>query len=855
MKFIILVALAWLLPASISHAWKLDTHYWLGKEVLKELDASKGFVSIPSKLSYQIPPALHQAISKNRGDYLLGVLGPDAYPDMVAGQMTTHPGLKRGEAIKPPALSLLQLTGRTLSDNENNWWATDDWLKFVRNQALVAAPGSPVSDRNIAFAYGYLSHAAMDMWAHSYVNLYSGDIFSMIDEQEVEFRHMAIENLVKRTHQNIFKASSPITQEEAARQLEQGIEMLRSGLGTNPSPGTVLESLPSSSLTSPRVDELSRYHAPLKFVRNTLVLNRRVANQYARETTTLHLFAMYLYWAEVNDLDQRLKDSIDSMATEAQRKVTEAKGLCDAADRAVKAAATSLENLRKLLADAERNVTAAENTLQNAIQTARNTFNLDNDDIANWPDPAKEAIRFPENVLRDQKNSRNKWKRLLENYNKTLDEWDAAKQARVAVADVRTRSQNLITGPLDAWREGIEDAIDAYLDAWEETAKEIMRPPGTRFSPGGDVTAPLKQWVQCWGPTFGLPIFTQIAPACHKALSAYTTLTQNIPNLFINLVIPDFLKEPIENFDKSVHRTVDVLVPKVAQMVSDTIRIDNGAIAGYTRSIINLRSKEPTLDEIDQDFANDISQKRLVTFPQKFTDLLYQDMGLKPGSEGQSLTQLQDFAALQNSFTMSKLVLLDGADLNRLTISTKPNAAHRNVREKLFPPPPPTTPYDVTALAGEILIGALRSIDGDHQWQKRAPKLPRRTRIACPPPPRADEEHEKYCSDRTFGYDASDEGKGGLKLWQDPELRKDVFNKIFQGPLTPGLVAALREKNVPIEQGIGTCADDPFPPTNPPVSWLDRCDNMRPKLNLGSRPPLGKMPLPSPGGQQKPNLR
>jgi hypothetical protein len=142
MKFISLVALAWLLPASISHAWKLDTHYWLGKKVLEELDASKGFVHIPSKLSYQIVSGLYKAISENRDDYLLGVLGPDAYPDIVAGQMSRHPGLKCGEAIKPPALSLLQFTGCTLSDNENNWWATDDWLKLVRSQALVHAPGS-----------------------------------------------------------------------------------------------------------------------------------------------------------------------------------------------------------------------------------------------------------------------------------------------------------------------------------------------------------------------------------------------------------------------------------------------------------------------------------------------------------------------------------------------------------------------------------------------------------------------------------------------------------------------------------------------------------------------------------------
>lgn len=251
-------------------------------------------------------------------------------------------------------------------------------------------------------------------------------------------------------------------------------------------------------------------------------------------------------------------------------------------------------------------------------------------------------------------------------------------------------------------------------------------------------------------------------------------------------------------------------------MVSATIRIDNGAIAGYSRSIVNLRGKEFTLPEIDAEFADDVSQKKLTSFS-TFTHLLYQDMGLLPQPNNQppsekTLIDLKSFAALQNSFTMAKLVLLNGGGLNRLTLPMLSSAIGLRQPTMAKQIPPPNKPYNIQAPEGEILIGAVRSIDGDHQWQKFAPKLPRKTFIDCSRKWSANSEEDKFCRPRIFGYDATDSGKGGLKFWQDPQLRQTVFNKIFQGPLNPGLVSALSPQN--LARGIGICSADPFPPTN-----------------------------------------
>ena len=842
-KLLITIVLLAMACASPSYAWKLETHYWLATEVLKELESGQGSVGIPSKSTYSIPPTLFQAISDKRGDYLLGVLGPDTYPDMVAGQMTTHPGLEATPTDKkdilPPAKALLNLTQRSLS---GPLWGTDDWLHWVRSKALSSPLPESGRKRELAFAYGYLTHAAMDMWAHSYVNLYSGDVFSMTDEQEVEFRHMAIESLIKRTHKSIFDDPAAMTQEQA------GLE-LRNRLGK---PLNLAKGFP---------DELSKITAPVDFVRQTLVLNSTVANQYAREISTLHLFAMYVYWAEVGEIRGRmqpLRDTVNAAAQEADRKVRDAEAAFNVADAALRATGQAYSIAYDAFKAAERIATDAAAALDKAIRDTRRNLNL-GDNIDNWPPPAKaliqgaqEAARLANNALTSARNEYNRQKdkrdRLQNDQEKALRTIDTEKAARTAVRQVRDQSLNVIDGGVTAWQEGIEDSVDAYILAWEDTSKELMRPHGARFSPNGDVTEPLKQWVTCWGPTFGLPVLTQIAPVCQKARTSYLNASDTVKVLLQNALIPQPVRTAIENLDRMMAQAVQQVVPQAAQMISNTIRIDNGAIAGYARSIINLRAKEPTLKEIDADFANDISQKQLTVFPVNFTALLYQDMGLGPAGNNpphsnKSLSDLKNFAALQNAFTMAKLVLLDGPDLNRLTLPTVGSSIGMRMPEMPKNTPPPTGPYNIQAPAGEILIGAVRSIDGDHQWQKFAPKLPRRTPIDCSRRWPAKSEAEQYCSPRIFGYDAKDPGKGGLKFWQNPELRQSVFYKIFQGPLTPGLVSALGPQK--LARGIGICPTDPFPPTD----GADFCRDPRPAPAAPPPPPGLSLP---PKGQTVP---
>lgn len=767
--------------ATPAQAWKIDTHIWLAKELYEDVKKT-GKVRLPVG-EFPIPPNVWKAIEKHEGPFLLGVLGPDTYPDMIAGQMTTHPGVE-GKKPFETAMALASIVGQPLFNNAPSW-QTDDWLNWVRSRALATSAEGP----EVAFAYGYLIHAAMDMWAHTYVNLYAGDVFSLFDEQEVEFRHMAIESLVARTHKSYLPDSQALSNQEATRRLGNQL----GGTARNP-----------QSFTKPQPDLLTPLRAPLKFVATSLVLNPTVANQYAREKATQHLFAMYVYWSELSRSSQPmqvLRTAINSAAEAATQALSQAQGLFNAAQSAhnagVQAASAAYETLKK----AEKAAGDAADQLAKARKQAFGMIdNITNQMVANLPPPlkgpyeaAKKARDSALKALEDRRKDYDNMVKARDNKKKAmqqaLETLNLRKNVQATLNQARNQTLAAIDGGLTVWRQGIENAVDAYIQAWEDTSKELLRPPGTRFSPGHDVTEPLKQWTLCWGPTFGLPVLTQIAPQCDQARSGYMGVKSNLTNLKLlvqNMLIDQALRNEIEKFDKFVAHTAGEVLAGVGKMVSTAIRIDKGALAGYSRSIVNLRSKDPAPLEVDDEFNDDTSRKQLVIFPQ-ITRLLYQDMGVPPLSRNMTLEQFQNFAALQNSLTMAKLVLLDGRQLNAMI--------HPKTRQ---------TPYPNGAPAGEVLMGAVRSIDGDHQWKRSAPQLPRRAKqpFKC----------------RIFGYDSSD-GKGGLKLWQDETIRARVFTTLFKGPLTPGLVAQMNPEN--LSPGTGVSGADPYPPT--PASGAGAC--------------------------------
>src|SRR5690606_16499700 len=163
---LLLVAITVAIPAPAAFAWKPSTHVYLA---LRALDEVTGEVDLlgNAKLSgeivfyrvnhasgeilerigsYEADAALVSALQAHRRAFVMGVLGPDAYPDIATGQQRVH--------VRHPVYA-------------------DRWLRYLWTQAQGQDPMIR------AFVLGYLTHAIGDMFMHTYVNHFAGGEFSV----------------------------------------------------------------------------------------------------------------------------------------------------------------------------------------------------------------------------------------------------------------------------------------------------------------------------------------------------------------------------------------------------------------------------------------------------------------------------------------------------------------------------------------------------------------------------------------------------------------------------------------------------------------------------------------------------
>lgn len=165
-----------------SVGFKITTHVHIGMEVLRSLrecEAENGLPCVYFELSsgerraMRIGADIARALLENEETYLIGNYGPDAFPDIIAGQTIIHPG--------------------QINDNgkEREIVGTGDWCRHLLSLAK--------SPKELALVYGFLAHTAGDVFGHTYVNMFSGDHFSLADgDTEVEERHMLIEALIAK---------------------------------------------------------------------------------------------------------------------------------------------------------------------------------------------------------------------------------------------------------------------------------------------------------------------------------------------------------------------------------------------------------------------------------------------------------------------------------------------------------------------------------------------------------------------------------------------------------------------------------------------------------------------------------
>lgn len=171
----VLIVLIPLLQAMPALAFKPYTHNSTGDQAWIDVTAD-GKVTIEGR-DYNVDPRVVSALQNYRSFYNAGVVGPDGFPDLTYGQSIIHP--------------------------EN----TGEWLRYIYTEAWKAQSDAfytaAEKQQILAFAYGYLTHAAGDMWAHTLVNQFAtgvfpavGDVLTDVDMAEIAIRHIILEGYI-----------------------------------------------------------------------------------------------------------------------------------------------------------------------------------------------------------------------------------------------------------------------------------------------------------------------------------------------------------------------------------------------------------------------------------------------------------------------------------------------------------------------------------------------------------------------------------------------------------------------------------------------------------------------------------
>jgi hypothetical protein len=169
---ITVAVLATLMPAA--GAFKPYTHAKTGQAVL--VDVADGKVTILGR-EYPVSDAVRDALVDWPEFYNAGVIGPDGFPDLTYGQAVIHS----------------EKTGLWLRHIFDSAWAVQTNVSYTPEQR----------SQILAFAYGYLMHAAGDTWAHTLVNDFAqgtfppvGEVLTDTEKAAIALRHIIVEGYI-----------------------------------------------------------------------------------------------------------------------------------------------------------------------------------------------------------------------------------------------------------------------------------------------------------------------------------------------------------------------------------------------------------------------------------------------------------------------------------------------------------------------------------------------------------------------------------------------------------------------------------------------------------------------------------
>lgn len=778
----ILLLLSTVFCSTQALAFKVDTHVWVGQQVLNDV-VPDGKITIKVGSNFkelEVDPAIVSALRNHPNLYRGGNLGPDAYPDMYTGQMVVHPGIENG-------------------------WKTDDWLKALRLRAR--------SEEELAFVYGYLSHAAADVFSHTYVNSYAGDFFSLSDgEIEVEKRHILLEKYIE-------ERTPPLVDHQ----------------------GTVLG------------HPYNNVAVPAEFIRDNLIFDNEVATQNEKggaahlylvnslknslqdtqedireiKIKVADLIAQSQFGINLNDeqigevldlyesLEEKLNQNLIDDAQEVKDKILEKYGevVADSGELAKKindeyidllTLSGRYEDLVRDLAEAQSNLANTVKEIGTEVCTTVckpqcwvvcpfcgsicddvcskschiaweiNPMWVEYNDLVNKLLDEKSKM---DNQIQDVKDVLHDSVDLaVDTYIAQLEAENDVLNATIDLAQRYYLNMDPISGHIAGWLADIDEGMLEYVVSSEAFIKATMA--------GENPLTPLLDWLQCWGPAVAGVIPAPVTTTICSVEAHLDVIKNDIEELQNSLAQLDPVTYLITQLEEKINAEITRLAEDLAwELAERTVGEDIVEVA-------EIFSQPATPDALNSLFGKDPTGKYL---------LLINDVAARVNTDlhltGAGLFDPEQYNAAYNAVVLSKLSLLKAEQLSAF--------AHDLMGDV-------TTVYGTTLYGADgssvsnILFDAVASIDGNHQWQPLGLPYPRRLG-----------DYSALQGDYGYYLNASSRLKG-FRLFEDPDAREQVFLKVFRGPIAPGLEIPTDyylPDILPADYPFRACAEHPFPRT------------------------------------------
>lgn len=671
-----------------AHAFKADTHVWIGQQVINDL-ARTGMVTIRlnGRLVSIAPPAhVVSAILNNKDDYLMGNIGPDAAPDIVVGQTIAHPG---------PA-------------NAGDW-GTDQWLQYLLANSANNTPGQ-------AYTYGYLGHASADVFAHTYVNQYAGDTFELDagGDNLVETRHIALESFIAKL--------TPARRDHLGQLLPPVAQMIPGdAFGTFVRDTLVMNDTVQAQYARRSTGaHLAAYYEFRKAIgaaaanpawnKVDAAVLKVIAAKYNVELSTANA-------RKIIDKINAILPTINSATDKVQAAANEINALAMNTDQAI---------FGKVIEANQTMLNVNAKIVQLHIDIARETgFLRKIKDCGKWYYPGYTECKSYNATVEVHNRSLQATISALQSTLRTqqqavLDAANAVKNASLATQQFLVTLTNAQidltqrfganTSPIKSLLIGWGGDIDLAMREYVKATSKVVLNSTTVGTPADVMFAPMVRWYSCHHRSIlGMPqeisgcALTDAATKAYQAVERMVSLIDDLGSMGSLLGLPsstemhDWKNSQIESarnrlMSYAARSAMEQLPPSLQDLIK---------VSGQDMSDSMLNSYYTTTE---------LRENKRLLLISDVAARVRADMHIAGGS-----FDPERFSAVANAVQLAKLALLDNAGLTRL-------AQLANV----------PSPFVGT---NNLVAGAFTSIDGNHQWMTTPPPRPNHSGAPYAPTP------------------------------------------------------------------------------------------------------------------------